>query len=173
MSGVNGPELIAGDGVALEMQSGGQTWIVTWHPPPDPPSGQRHGAMGICITAADEVVLISEDGETWDLPAGRPEGAETWEATLRREMLEEACATVAGARLLGFVRGECVDGHEEGLILVRSIWRADVHLAPWDPQFEIAHRRVVAPSEVLAGLHVPPAARAIAARALREAGLSI
>ena len=165
-------EPVAEDGVGLEMRGGGQTWTVTWHPPPDGPVGQRHGAMGICVTAAREVVLISEDGETWDLPAGRPEGAETWEETLRREMLEEACAAVTDARLLGFVRGVCIEGHEQGLILVRSVWRADVDLMPWDPQFEIAHRRLVAPSDVLSGLHVPPAARAVAARALRETGLT-
>jgi hypothetical protein len=39
-----------------------------------------------------------------------------------REIMEEACARVTGARLLGFVRGRCADGREKGLVLVRSIW---------------------------------------------------
>jgi ADP-ribose pyrophosphatase YjhB (NUDIX family) len=65
-----------------------------------------------------EIVLISHDGELWDLPAGRPEGCETLEETLRREMLEEACATVLQTRLLGFVRSVCASGPEEGLDLV-------------------------------------------------------
>ena len=84
--------------------------------------------------ADGEVVLISPDGQRWGWPGGRPEPGESWEQTLRREILEEACATVTCARLLGFVRGRCVSGREQGLVLVRSIWRAEVRLLPsWGP----------------------------------------
>jgi hypothetical protein len=47
----------------------------------------------------------------------RPEPGETWEQTLRREMDEEACATVTGARLLGFTHGRCLTGPERGTVL--------------------------------------------------------
>jgi 8-oxo-dGTP pyrophosphatase MutT (NUDIX family) len=50
------------------------------------------------------MTVISDDGERWGWPEGRPEGDESWEQTLRREVLEEACATVVDARLLGFTR---------------------------------------------------------------------
>jgi hypothetical protein len=63
-------------------------------------------------------------------------------------MDEEACATVTGARLLGFTRGQCVTGPERGRVLVRSVWRAEVELRPWEARFEIADRRVVAPAAV-------------------------
>jgi hypothetical protein len=63
-------------------------------------------------------------------------------------MDEEACATVVPARLLGFTRGQCVTGPERGRVLVRSVWRADVELRPWEARFEIAGRRVVGASEV-------------------------
>ena len=63
-------------------------------------------------------------------------------------MLEEACATVVETRLLGFTQGECVAGPERGLVLVRSMWRADVELGPWDPQFEIQHRHVIAATDI-------------------------
>jgi hypothetical protein len=33
-------------------------------------------------------------------------------------------------------------------VLVRSIWRADVTLDPWDPRHEIPFRQVVAAAEV-------------------------
>jgi len=69
---------------------------------------------------------------------------EDWEQVLRREMLEEACAQVLDARLLGFARSECLGGHEDGLILVRSIWLARVEVLPWEPQFEIPLRRLEA-----------------------------
>lgn len=140
--------LVAADGVQIPVWSGGQQWLVSWHPPPEPPDGTPHGAEGVCVTADGGIVIISPDGKLWDLPAGRPEPGEGWEQTLRREMDEEACATVVRARLLGFTRGQCVTGPERSRVLVRSVWRADVELRPWEARFEIADRRVVAASEV-------------------------
>ena len=163
-------EHVAADGQPILIRSAGQDWLVSWHPPPDPPEGIPHGAEGVCVTPSGDVVLISTDGQTWDLPAGRPEPGETWEDTLRREMLEEACATVVVARLLGFGRGECIAGPEQGRVIVRSMWRADVELGPWEPQFEIPHRRVVAPAELDAVFAAHPFA-AIIRRELDEAGL--
>src|SRR5262245_62081590 len=55
----------------------------------------------------------------------------------RRSILEEACCIVREARLLGFCRSRCLSGPEKGLVLVRSIWRAEVDLMPWDPRFEV------------------------------------
>jgi hypothetical protein len=85
-------------------------------------------------------------------------------------MDEEACATVARARLLGFTCGECVTGPERGRVLVRSVWRADVELRPWEARFEITARRVVAPAAVEEALSLGthPFA-AIIRRELREA----
>ncbi len=112
------------------------------------PDGTPHGAEGVCVTAGGDIVVISPDGTIWDLPASRPEPGESWEQTLRRELDEEACATVIRARLLGFTRGQCVAGPERGRVLVRSVWRADIELRPWQARFEIAGRRVVAPAAV-------------------------
>jgi ADP-ribose pyrophosphatase YjhB (NUDIX family) len=163
---------MAADGQPIRIRSNDQDWLVSWHPAPDPPQGVRHGAEGVCVTADGEVVPISPDGTPWDMPAGRCEPGETWEDTLRREMLEEACATVVAARLLGFTRGECVEGRERGRVLVRSMWRADVELGPWDPRFEIPHRRVVPAADVAAELAVDahPFA-AFLRRELHEAGV--
>ncbi|HEV3293869.1 MAG TPA: NUDIX domain-containing protein [Streptosporangiaceae bacterium] len=139
---------MAADGVRIPVWSGGQQWLVSCHPPPDPPDGTPHGGEGVCVTADGDIVVISPDGTIWDLPAGRPEPGDSWEQTLRREMDEEACATVVSARLLGVTRGQCVAGPERGRVLVRSVWRADVELRPWEVRFEIAERRVVAPGAV-------------------------
>ena len=76
-------------------------------------------------------------------PGGRPEGNEDWEQTLRREVLEEACAVVTDARLLGFTRGRCVEGPARGPMLIRSIWLARVTLDEWLPRFEIRYRKLV------------------------------
>ena len=118
------------------------------------------------------MALISADGAHWDLPGGRPEGFEDWEETLRRELSEEACAIVHAARLLGFSRGHCVRGGEKGLVLVRAIWRADVELQPWEPRFEIRHRRVVPAADLLSHLTLDEGYLPTYRRALIEAGLA-
>lgn len=163
-------ESIIRDGEAFRVLADGQVWVASWCPPPTPPDGTPHGSLGVCVTGDGLVVVVRRDGEPWELPAGRPEADETWEQTLRREMLEEACATVHHARLLGFSRGACMEGPEQGLVLVRSLWRADVELAPWEPQFEITHRRLCTPEELdtlVSGNPFAPVLR----RALREAGV--
>jgi ADP-ribose pyrophosphatase YjhB (NUDIX family) len=116
-------------------------------------------------------VLISADGERLGWPGGRPEGDESWEQMLYREVLEEACAVLGEARLLGFCRGVCLSGPEEGLRLVRSVWRAQVELMAWEPRFEIRHRRVVPAGELLAHLWIEDGFEPLYHRVLIEAGL--
>ena len=160
------------DGQRYVVQTAGQTWMNAWHRPGPAPEGRRHGSAGICLTSSGEVVLVTEDGVRWDLPAGRPEGDETWEQTLRREMLEEACAEVGAARLLGFAQGRCTEGHERGQVLVRSFWLADVVLHPWEPQFEIVERKLVPARDLLSHMTIEPGYFPIYRRALLEAGLT-
>ncbi len=137
-------QMASQDGEDVIMRANDQEWIASWHSPLAPPDGTPHGASGVCVIGEGEIVLISRDGEHWGLPGGRTEASETWEETLRRELHEEACATVVQARLLGFSRSICVAGTQLGLVLVRSFWRAEVELAAWKPRFEIPHRRVLA-----------------------------
>ena len=164
--------LPARDGEEFAVRANGGRWTVAWHPASVAPEGTPHGAAGICLTADGGLVLVSDNSERWGLPGGRPEEQESWEQTLRREMLEEACATVVQARLLGFSRGACVEGPEEALVLVRSLWRAEVELATWKSQFEIAHRRVVPAEEWSAHLWIDDGFAPIFHRAFAEAGLT-
>jgi ADP-ribose pyrophosphatase YjhB (NUDIX family) len=165
------PTRVAVDGEELAVRSNEGDWLVGWHSPIAAPVGKAHGANAFCVTAEDGVVLVSNDGERWGWPGGRPEGDESWEQTLRREVLEEVCAIVGDARLLGFCRGACLTGPEAGLVLVRSVWRVEVELMPWEPLFEIAHRRVVAATELLSHLWMEKGFEPIYHRALAEAGL--
>jgi 8-oxo-dGTP pyrophosphatase MutT (NUDIX family) len=153
----------------FETRSNGQRWLTSWHAPTAAPDGTNHGSAGICVTGDGLIGMVSTDGSTWDFPAGRPEGDENSEQTLRREMLEEACAVVKQARLLGFSRGRCVEGPEAGLVLVRSIWLARVDLLDWNPRFEIRFRRLVPADE--ATKLVSPEFERIWARAFFEAGI--
>ena len=100
-------------------------------------------------------MLVSSDGRSWCLPGGRPEGDEDWRATLDREVLEEACARVETASLLGFSRGLYTKGREEDLVLVRALWLACVALDPWQPAHEIKHRLLVPSDEALARIDLP------------------
>ena len=162
---------MAADGEEVTCHAGGQDWSLLWHAPDAEPEGKRHGSAGVCLPDRGQAILISSDGVRWDLPAGRPEGDETWEQTLRREVLEEACATVRLTRLLGFLRGHCTRGHEEGLVLVRSFWLAEVSLHPWHPVHEIVHRRLVPARQILEHLTIEAGYLPIYRRALQEAGL--
>ncbi len=84
------------DASEVHNDGNGGTWIVSWHPGQVVPSGTPHGAAGICVTRSGEIVLITPniDRVRWDLPSGRPEGDETLEETLRREVREKACTEV-------------------------------------------------------------------------------
>lgn len=161
--------VVAGDGEEFVHHAGGQDWIMSWHPPQlPPPSGTPHGSEAVCVTVDGHVVLVSENSTSWVLPGGRPEAGEDWRATLDREVLEEACARVEEAELLGFGRGRCTRGPEEGLVLVRSLWRAAVSLEPWNPRHEIRHRLLVPPSVALSRI-TPQSPRPIYRRLFREA----
>ena len=56
-------------------------------------------------------------------------------------------------------------------MLVRSLWRAEVELAPWIPQFEIAHLRAIPVEAWAAHLWIDDGFAAIFWRAFAEAGL--
>jgi ADP-ribose pyrophosphatase YjhB (NUDIX family) len=138
------------DGEQAEFHDAGQTWLASWHPPAlPPPAGRPHGSSAICFTPDGDVVMVSEDGESWSIPGGRPEPGEDWRQTLDREVFEEACAVVQDATLLGYTRAICTAGHEQGLAIVRAHWRATVSLAPWRPRHEMVGRRLVTMDEAL------------------------
>ncbi len=148
---------VAGDGIEYPFHNAGQDWLVSWHaassPPPD---GKNHGAAGFCFTPDGQIVLVSAGGAAWEPPAGRPEEGESLRQTLEREVMEEACARVEDAVLVGFSRGACIRGLEKDLVIVRSLWWARVSLLPWEPHFEMSHRRLVPPEQALEQITVAP-----------------
>jgi hypothetical protein len=61
---------------------------------------------------------------------------------------------------------------EVGVVLVRSYWRAEVEILAWEPQFEVAHRRIVQATEARNWVRDPDeVATRISQRALVEADL--
>jgi hypothetical protein len=59
------------------------------------------------------------------------------------------------------------------LILVRSIWRAEVTVRPWAPQHEVPFRAVIPVADLAAMLSVEDGFAPIYARAAHEAGLPL
>jgi 8-oxo-dGTP pyrophosphatase MutT (NUDIX family) len=161
---------IAADGVEMPFADNGQDWLLAWHPPTAVPSGRPHGGTAICL-AGDQVVLVSSDGQRWGLPGGRPEPGEDWIDTVRREITEEACVTASDCRLLGYGRGVCMSGQEDGLVLVRGQWLAEVWLDVWEPRFEMTHRRLVPLDAAFAQLDITPGMEPFFRRMFAEAGL--
>ncbi|MFI6503863.1 NUDIX domain-containing protein [Nonomuraea typhae] len=161
---------IAQDGRAWPVTSHGQDWQIAWLPPPDPPEGISHGSAAVCFSG-DQVVLVSDGDERWGMPGGRPEAGETWVDVLVREVLEEACADVTAQRLIGYSRGSCVRGPEQGRILVRAWWVATVELRPWQPGHETTGRRLVSPGHVYDSIWIEDGFAPLYRRIMREAGL--
>ena len=171
MPQMTGLDHVAREGEEIRFRDGrGQDWVASWHPPELPaPAGRPHGSAGICFTPEGNVVLVTRPGISWEFPAGRPDGDEDWRATLDREVLEEACAVVEDATLLGFGRMTCVEGRDRGAALVRSLWCADVSLDPWEPRHETTARLAVPPDEALEGVAFGGDHRPIYERWFRDA----
>ena len=134
-----------------------------------PPAGKNHGSAGICLTPEGCVVVVREDGASWGLPGGRPEPGESRRQTLEREVGEEACCYVEEAILLGYVRAECLAGHEAGLVIVRANWRAAVSVQAWAPQYEMVERLLLPPRDALERLDLRPGNEELYRRAFFEA----
>jgi len=130
----------------------GADWVLSWTPASlEVPVGINHGASALCRVASGDLVVISENGgASWDLPGGRPRGDESLRQTLDRGLWDEARARASQATLLGYARSACLAGPHQGLVLVRSLWLADVALEAWEVGLEEANRLVVLPVEALA-----------------------
>jgi hypothetical protein len=150
---------------AGEAQSNHQDWICSWHWPDRVPDGTPDGSSGICVIGTGEIILITCDGTHWDLPSGRPEGMRRG-----RRPCDARCVKRRVQRLCRRRSWDSADaGPQAGQALLRSLWRADVELGPWSPQFETTQRRTVLPTEVVDQVAMANGLARVVSRALHGA----
>ena len=131
----------------------GRPLQVTWREPPfRPPRELTTQAYGICFTHDREIVLIPGDGAYWNLPGGRPEGNETLEEALAREVWEEACAHVIECKYIGCQQVDDPYSPDGLATYYQTRFWARVALHPFQPAFETTERKLVPPDQFLATL---------------------
>ena len=149
----------------------GRPLTVTWqYPPFEPPLELTTQAYGICFTDDGQILLISSDGEKWNLPGGTREDGETLTETLTREVWEEACAEVVQCQYIGCQRINDPQRSDGLPRYYQARYWARVTLKPFVPEFETIARRLVRPDQFLTTLSWGTAP---IARIIFEAGLNI
>jgi ADP-ribose pyrophosphatase YjhB (NUDIX family) len=116
--------------------------ITEWIPAPFvPPIELTAQSSGVCFTSNGNIILVN-DGKSWLLPGGAPEGKETMEETLTREIREEACSKVLDYQYIGCIRNEHQQPVTKGCMPVfyKARFWARVIKERFNPQFEIKKR---------------------------------
>ncbi len=117
-----------------------------------PPRDLTTQASGICFTEHRKIVLVTGDGQRWDLPGGQPEQGESLEDALAREVWEQARARVVRSRYIGCQR---IDdpGHPDGpRTYYQARFWARVEVYPFRAQFETVERRLIDTNDFLSTL---------------------
>lgn len=117
-----------------------------------PPEQLVTQACGFCFTGSGEVVLVQHHDGYWGLPGGQVETGEQPAQTLVREVAEEACARVTDRRYLACQHVWDPEAPVGPTSHYQTRWWARVDLEPWHPNDEKVARRLVPPSDVVAGL---------------------
>ena len=131
----------------------GRALKITWNTVPTlPPRTLITQASGLCFTSDGMIVLVAGAEGTWSLPGGHPEPGETIEQAFVREVREEACAIVEHLVYLGAQQVDDPSALSSPTRYYQARFWARVRLEPFHAQFEILHRRLVAPKDFLSVL---------------------
>lgn len=132
-------------------------FVSEWLPAPFmPPRDLTIQSSGICFTKEHLVVLVLHE-KGWLLPGGYPEGNETLEQALIREIDEEACAAVVDFEYLGSVKSReltAVKAPNLPLFYQARYWVL-LQQKAFEPRFEIQERKQVEPAAIVDMLRWP------------------
>jgi ADP-ribose pyrophosphatase YjhB (NUDIX family) len=116
--------------------------LISWVDPPHGPQDeliQRTEAAAFTQDGKLFVVAEGDDRFSWlSLPGGRGEVGETLEGTLRRELLEEACAAVQASELVGFQQFRHLNGERAGRVTTDAMFSVRAEVLPFEPRFRDA-----------------------------------
>ncbi|MFA6593903.1 MAG: NUDIX hydrolase [Candidatus Buchananbacteria bacterium] len=117
------------------------TWIETGVVPQNLKISQ---VSGYCLDNNNQVLIIKNE-HGWGLPGGHPEEGESVEQSLRREILEEADATVGSFKLFGYIevndpQNESIEGRD--YVQLRFICRL-AEISDFSAGFETSERAFV------------------------------
>ena len=123
--------------------------VIGWREADDaPPDVEVGRAETVAFTGEGQLVAIEQWAEgLWSFPGGRREQGESLVDTLRRELVEEACATLEDHELLGFQQfAHLVDGVVDEVTTDALFW-SRVSLLPFASEYETTARRLMNPEE--------------------------
>jgi ADP-ribose pyrophosphatase YjhB (NUDIX family) len=127
----------------------GRVLSVTWRDSSFcPPRELTTQASGLCFTSDGRIVVVSLDGETWQLPGGHPEPGESIEAAFVREVAEEACASVLHLFYLGAQEVHDPQNMNGMPVYYQTRFWARVFLEDFRPAYEVCARKYVLPEEL-------------------------
>ncbi len=125
----------------------GRRFEVTWECGKNlPPRAQTTQVSAVCFTPDDQIVMISSDGKTWNIPGGHPENDESLDDALKREILEESCCEVIKHSLMGW---QHVRDLQDDSVHYQMRYSCRVRVQPFTQKYEIAHRKLVSPNQFL------------------------
>ena len=129
----------------------GRTTTFTWVEDGEHDGREPARVYALAFDEAGRILLVGDGrhDQEWWLPGGGVEPGETADEALRRELVEEAGASVDALDLLAYRRVEdTVDGEH----VIATYWARIRMKSSFEPSHEITHHLLVEPAEFLDNL---------------------
>ena len=129
----------------------GRDLTLTWHETNKLPTGKQISQISAYCLDDQGRVLIIKNKHGWGLPGGHPEAGETIEETLRREIKEEAAATINDDFILiGYVEvADPLNEDIEGKDYLQLKFLCHIKdLGDFKAEFETSDRQLIKPEEL-------------------------
>jgi len=130
----------------------GRDLTLVWYESNQIPTGKKISQVSaFCVDNNGDVLIVRHEKQGWCLPGGHPEDGETVEETLRREVQEEADATIkSDINLMGYLGvfdpdNNSIEGRD--YFQLRFLCKLD-ELNDFKADFETSDRQFIKPEEL-------------------------